>query len=39
MIDQNKEVDYFVYELTYQVQVLDDGSYDDEEEEDDSDAD
>jgi hypothetical protein len=34
MIDENKEVAYFVYELNCQVEILDDGTYDDEEEDD-----
>ena len=38
MIDENKEISYFVYEMSYTVQVLDDGSYDDDDEEDDSDG-
>ena len=33
MIDENKEVSYFVAEYTYEVQVLDDGTYDEEDEE------
>ena len=35
MIDENKEVSYFVAETTQEIQVVDDGTYDDEDEEED----
>ena len=38
MIDENKEILYFVAEASYEVQVLDDGTYDDDDEEDDTDG-
>lgn len=33
MIDENKEVSHFVVEYSYEVQILDDGTYDEEDEE------
>ena len=36
MIDPEKTIDYYVYEYTIEVQVLDDGTYDDDEESDES---
>ena len=35
MIDENKEVSYFVAEISQEIQVVDDGTYDDEDEEED----
>lgn len=35
MIDDTKEIDYFVAERSYEILVLDDGTYDNPEEDDD----
>ena len=34
MIDENKEVSYFVYEFNCEVEILDDGTYDEEDDND-----
>lgn len=33
MIDENKDVNYFVAEFSYEIQVVDDGTYDEDDEE------
>ena len=39
MIDENKEVSYFVAEIAQEIQVVDDGTYDDEDDEEDENSD